>query len=86
MINNSNQDLIHCDKCHKLIEPHNQSSIKVLCNRCDNLWVKFFDANYRKIEDEFKYDKRSQPNPTWYVFIGVLKSKTNSPIEPFIFR
>ena len=88
MVNNSPQDLIHCDKCHKLIEPHNQSPIKPLCNKCEKNWHIFFTAYMLLIEEEFRVSREGSPNPTWYVFLNKLPSKyspKNKTVK-FIFR
>jgi hypothetical protein len=85
---NPKQDCVHCDKCGKLIEENNKSSIKVLCKKCEKEWHLFFSANMLLIEDEFRVSRKGSPNPTWYVFIGKLKSKHNLkyPKVMFIFR
>lgn len=81
---NSTQDLIHCDKCHKLLnQTRKKGRINILCDKCEIDWQLFFKDNYVEIEKEFENIKEGQPNPTWYVFLGKVKRRK---IVKFIFR
>lgn len=71
----SNLKTRKCIKCKKTFQiPHsNFSSIwTLLCTDCAKEWLKFFPANYERLENQYS----DRDNPTWDIFIGnFLKEK-----------